>query len=133
LITKIQNIVSDLHNQTANFLTTTFKSIFIPVFETKKMVNKRKRNINKTTAKDLLTLSHYTFREKLKNMCKSRGNNFKVVTEHFTSKLCSKCGNLHKNLGSSEVYKCSKCKLEIDRDINAARNIFLKNIRIKTA
>jgi len=44
------------------------------------MVNKRKRNIHKTTAKDLLTLSHYTFREKLKDMCKSRGNNFKVVT-----------------------------------------------------
>ena len=117
---------------TANFLTTTFKSIFIPVFETKKMVNKKKRNIHVTTTKDLLTLSHYKFREKLKNMCNLRNNNYKVVTEEYTSKLCSNCGNLHKNLGSSEVYRCSKCKLELDRDINAARNIFLKNIRIKT-
>jgi len=132
LITKIQNIVSDLHNQTANFLTTTFKSIFIPIFETKKMVNKKNRKINKTTSNELLTLSHYKFREKLNNMCRLRKNNYKVVTEEYTSKLCSNCGHLHNNLGSSEVYSCKKCKLEIDRDINAARNIFLKNIRIKT-
>lgn len=131
LITKIQNIVNDLHNQTANFLTKTFKSIFIPIFETKKMVKIENRKISKTTANELLTLSHYKFREKLRNMCKIRGNNYKVVTEEYTSKLCSNCGNLHKNLGSMEVYKCSKCKLEIYRDINAARNIFLKNIRIK--
>ena len=131
LITKIQNIVSDLHNQAANFLTTTFKSIFIPIFETKKMVKKETRNINKITTKELLSLSHYKFRDKLKNMCKTRGNNYKVVTEEYTSKMCSNCGNLHKNLGGSEIYKCKKCKIEIDRDINAGRNIFLKNIRIR--
>jgi len=131
LITKIQNIILDLHNQTANFLTTSFKSIFIPIFETKKMVNKKNRKINKTISKELLTLSHYKFREKLKNMCRLRKNNYKVVTEEYTSKLCSNCGYLHKNLGSSEVYNCSKCKLEIDRDINAARNLFLHLLTFK--
>ena len=47
LITKVKNKVSDMHNQTANFLSTTFESIFIPIFETKKMVDKDRRKITK--------------------------------------------------------------------------------------
>lgn len=87
-----------MHNQTANFLTTTFKSIFIPIFETKNMIKKETRNINKGIVKRLLTLSHYKFKEKLKNMCKVRGINFKIITEEYTSKTCGNCGNYNKNL-----------------------------------
>jgi putative transposase len=130
LITKVKNIVLDMHNQAANFLTTTFKSIFIPIFETKKMVNKTRRNIDKKTVKGLLTLSHYKFREKLKNMCKVRGINFKIITEEYTSKVCGKCGNYNKDLGGDKVYNCNKCNIIIDRDLNAARNICIKSIQI---
>ena len=121
--------MSDLHNQTANMLTTTFKSIFIPIFETKEMIKKEKRNITKTTVKELLNLSHYKFRNKLKNMCKIRGNNYKVVGEEKTSKTCTGCGKYNKDLGSSERYDCKKCGIKIDRDINASRNICIKNIK----
>jgi len=34
--------------------------------------------------------------------------------------------NLNKNVGSSKIYTCPVCKFIIDRDINSARNIFLK-------
>jgi len=50
------------------------------------------------------------------------------VNESYTSKTCGRCGNINKELGSSKSYKCSKCHLEIDRDVNGARNIYLKNI-----
>jgi transposase len=129
LITKVKNKVSDMHNQVANLLTTTFKTIFIPIFETKKMIKKETRNITRTTAKDLQNLSHYKFRMKLENMCKSRGNNYKVITEENTSKTCTGCGKKKEDLGSSEVYKCEKCKIKIDRDVNASRNICIKNIK----
>ena len=129
LITKVKNIVGDLHNQTANFLTTTFEAIFIPIFETKKMANKATRKIDKGTTSEMLSLSHYKFREKLKNMCKIRGNKFKVITEENTSKTCTNCGTINKDLGKLEIFKCKKCKLEIDRDINASRNICIKNIK----
>jgi putative transposase len=129
LITKVQNKVSDLHNQISNFLSTTFESIFIPKFETKKMTNKETRNISKYTVKSMLKLSHYKFREKLKNMCIIRGNNIKIITEEFTSKTCTGCGKINKDIGSKEIFKCQKCEIEIDRDINASRNICIKNIK----
>ena len=128
LITKVKNKVSDMHNQTANFLSTTFESIFIPIFETKKMVDKDTRKITKKTVKELLNLSHYKFRNKLENMCKIRGNKFKIITEEYTSKTCTDCGKINKNLGGKEDFKCEKCGLIIDRDINASRNICIKNI-----
>ena len=33
-------------------------------------------------------------------------------------------------LGGSEVYECSKCGVILDRDINGARTILIKNLFI---
>ena len=41
-----------------------------------------------------------------------------------SSKKCSRCGNIKSELKLSDrIYKCNKCGLEIDRDINAAINL----------
>ena len=41
-----------------------------------------------------------------------------------SSKLCSRCGNIKHDLKLSErTYRCEKCGLSIDRDLNAAINI----------
>lgn len=41
-----------------------------------------------------------------------------------SSKRCSKCGNIKSDLKLSDrIYKCDKCGLEIDRDVNAAINL----------
>ena len=41
-----------------------------------------------------------------------------------SSKTCSKCGNIKGELKSSErSYKCECCRIEIERDYNAALNI----------
>jgi putative transposase len=42
------------------------------------------------------------------------------------SKTCSECGYLHCNIGGSKKFKCPQCHQESDRDVNAARNILLK-------
>lgn len=45
-----------------------------------------------------------------------------------SSKMCSKCGWINRNLKLSDrVFKCQECRLEIDRDLNAAIN--LKNYK----
>ena len=48
-----------------------------------------------------------------------------IINRYFpSSKTCNCCGNIKKELKLSErIYHCSSCWAEIDRDINAAKNI----------
>jgi putative transposase len=62
-------------------------------------------------------------------LSQSKGIEYKVVNEAYTSKVCTNCGNYKKDLGSAKVYNCKKCKAIIDRDVNGARNILLKEIK----
>ena len=72
-------------------------------------------------------LRHYSFRLRLTEKCKQRGNELYFVDESYTSKTCTCCGQLNNSLGSNKVFNCKSCGLEIDRDINGARNILIKN------
>ena len=42
--------------------------------------------------------------------------------------MCSCCGNL----GGANIYTCQECHMIIDRDINRARNIYVKSLLLKT-
>ena len=127
LRTKIKNKVKDLHWKTASYLCKNFENILIPSFETSKMASKKNRKINKKTTNEMLSLSHYKFRERLifKSKCYSNCNVY-VCREDYTSKTCTNCGNMQKSLGGKRIYKCNKCKMVLDRDLNGARNILLK-------
>lgn len=125
---KVHDLVTDLHNQTAAFLVHNFQTILLPTFETGKMVEHvESRKISNATARTMMCLSHYKFRCKLRDLCARRGRDLYVVGEEYTSKTCTQCGHIHTNLGGAKVYKCASCGLEIDRDIQGARNILLKN------
>jgi putative transposase len=117
------NLLDDMHFQTCNYLTKNYKEIFLPQFESQEMVKK----LNSTTRFNILNLQHYTFKERLRSKCEQRMCTLTDCTEEYTSKTCTRCGTIT-NVGSSEIYNCSSCKLEIDRDVNGSRNIYLKCI-----
>ena len=50
------------------------------------------------------------------------------VPEHYTTKTCSSCGELNKDIGSKKVFECPTCNLITGRDINAAKNMKLKGM-----
>ena len=75
-----------------------------------------------------LAYSFYKFKEKLKYKSQVRGNNYMEVKENYTSRICSNCGNYNDKLESNKIYNCNKCFKIIDRDVNAARNIYLKTL-----
>jgi putative transposase len=51
----------------------------------------------------------------------------KIDKWYPSSKTCSQCGKVKEKLGLGErVYKCSRCGFELDRDLNASRNIFIE-------
>lgn len=66
----------------------------------------------------------YEFRRQLEYKCKLRKIEL-VLADRFypSSKRCSQCGKIKKDLRLKDrVYKCS-CGLNIDRDLNASRNL----------
>eukprot|EP00835_Amoeboradix_gromovi_P005414 NODE_505_length_7533_cov_0.471886.p7 type:complete len:126 gc:universal NODE_505_length_7533_cov_0.471886:4955-4578(-) len=75
-------------------------------------------------ARNMVTMSHYAFKELLKFKCKQRGKTIIECNEAFTIQTCTRCGTLKKT--NLETYTCTNCHLEIDRDHMAARNIYIK-------
>lgn len=134
LYTKIKNCINDLHHKTSKMLSETYKKILLPKFEMQKMVNKtdKERKINAKTSYNMLTLSHYKFQQLLKHKMELRKGELIICSEEYTSKTCGNCGRLNQKLGSNKVFICpfDDCKITIDRDINGARNILIKNINL---
>ena len=80
---------------------------------------------NKKVNRWMLDLKHYQFQQRLRWKCELEKHcSLSIVNEAYTSKTCGKCGHINQVTG--RVLECSKCKVLIDRDINGARNIFLK-------
>lgn len=79
---------------------------------------------NSYLSKAVQECSFYYFRLWLEHQCSKYGINFIVADCFFpSSKLCSSCGSLKKDLSLSDrVYICS-CGYIIDRDVNAAINL----------
>ena len=90
----------------------------------------RKGRLNKRVKYVLNTLSHYKFRQHLLNKCEEYGCELSVKTEEYTSKLCSKCGKISDKYNNREK-ECEHCEYKINRDINGARNILVKNMKDK--
>lgn len=127
---KIKNIVKELHWKTSKFLCVNFKKIFIPEFKTQDMVIKKDRKINKKTVRNMMTWSHYLFRQRLIHQAKKYGSDIYIVNESYTSKTCSHCGHINEKLGGSKTFKCAKCEIRMDRDVNGARNILIRQLSL---
>lgn len=56
------------------------------------------------------------------------GKIVEFVDSKNTSQICSGCGNIEHLDLSDRIFKCSKCGLEIDRDLNASINIRNRSI-----
>ncbi len=57
--------------------------------------------------------------------------NVVLVDPKNTSKMCSNCSNIKKDLRLDiRIYRCENCNLQIDRDLNAAINIKTKGLEL---
>ena len=122
---KLQNKVKELHYKTANFICSKFKTIFVGDMSTKSIV-KKNNVLNAKTKRMCYALSHYKFRYILINTAEKFNSQIKIVDESYTSKTCGGCGELNQ-IGGAEIYKCSQCNFQLNRDLNGARNILLKH------
>jgi putative transposase len=79
-----------------------------------------KANLNKL----ILDQGWNNFKQKIDYKSKWNGDEVFLVNPAYTSQQCSKCGHIaEENRPTPEEFICQKCGLEIDADINAAKNI----------
>ena len=126
-----RDLVSEMHKKIARYLVDNYDVIIVGDMSTQSVsqkVDKRgnRRKIGAQVVANLLNLRHYGFRQYLEYLCKRNGRTLVVQDESYTSKTCGGCGFIHDKLGASEVFKCPHCDYHTDRDINGARNIFLR-------
>jgi putative transposase len=122
---KLSNLIKELHFQTANHLTSKYSLIINTPFESQKMV----RTLGKQTSRLMNNLSYYKFKNILQSKCEERNVKLEIKDEFYTSKTCTCCGKIKYNLKNENEYNCEGCGIKIDRDINGARNIFLRNYK----
>jgi len=110
--------INVLHELTS-YLVTNFKRVAIEDLNVSGMVKNHK------LARAISDVGFGAFKEYLTYKCKMYNVNLVLVDRFFpSSKTCSKCGNVKKELKLSQrVYACNSCDLVIDRDLNASLNI----------
>lgn len=121
---KIQNLVTELHNKTVRFLVDSFDIILLPTFNVSQMVVKKARKLRRKSVRQMLTLSHYKFAQKLLDKAWENGKLVIRTNEAYTSKTNSWTGEVNPNLGGSKTILVDG--IPVDRDINGARGNFLR-------
>ena len=123
---KMSNMVDDFHWKTIKYVTDNYRNVLIGNLSTKAILSKKYKIFSPEYKKVIQCLSLYKFRERLKDKCDKKSINYKMVNEYCTTKICSLCGYIKENVRDAETYKCDKCKIIQDRDVNSSRNIYLK-------
>ena len=125
---KIKNLVSELHWKTISFLISNYDTIILPDFRVSQMI--RKNNLSKMTKRLMSMFSFFSFKQKLQYKCELYNKKLIIVDESYTSCTCGQCGEINRGIKGNETFNCPRCHIKIDRDASAARNIFIKNVKI---
>ena len=129
-IVKVQKLHQRLRNIRTDYLNKTVSSIIKqkPSYITIEDLAVSNLMKNKHLSKAIASQKFFEFKTKLISKCKQNNIELRIVDRFYpSSKTCSQCGEIKKDLKLSDrVYKCD-CGLTIDRDLNASIN--LKNAK----
>lgn len=130
-IVKVQKLHQRLTNTRTDYINKTVNEIVKtkPSYISIEDLNVRGMMKNRHLSKAIAQQKFYEFKSKLLNKCKINFIELRIVDRFYpSSKTCSECGHIKKDLKLSDrIYKCN-CGLVIDRDLNAAIN--LENAKI---
>ena len=114
---KVRRQREDFTHKLSHKLTTENNAI---VFEDLKIQNMVK---NHNLASAILDSTWGKLRQLTAYKAEKRGGRVILANPSGTSQKCSRCGNEERLELSDRIFKCMRCSLVLDRDINAARNI----------
>lgn len=117
---RIKNKRDDFLHKLSREVIRIFKVICVEDLKVNQMIRSGKRIHLSKSIQDVAWGNFLSF---LSNKAESAGRILVKVNPAFTSQDCSGCGDRQKIDLSTRTYCCRSCGLEVDRDLNAARNI----------
>ena len=121
---KLTNIKDDYIKQLVNYLTAIIKPKKINI-EDLDISGMLENDESRRLHRDIAESCFYKFKIHLINKCKEYGIKIRLVNRYYPStKLCSDCGSIKDMELSDRIYKCDECGMTMDRDENAATNIY---------
>ena len=99
-------------------------TIFIEDLKNVKFKSKFHKKVNNK----LQYWSYPQVASKLEMLCQEQGIRLEKVSPAYTSQTCSECGFKHIGNRNKEKFVCLNCKIELDADFNAAKNILHRGV-----
>ncbi|MGE0981349.1 RNA-guided endonuclease InsQ/TnpB family protein [Bacillus cereus] len=129
-IIKIESMIRHLYRRLSNIRTNHLHQTTSDIVKTKpyrivmETLNIKGMMKNRYLSESIAKQSLYEFKRQIKYKCEKYGIEFVEADKWYpSSKMCSCCGNIKKDLKLSDrVYKCD-CGLVMDRDLNASINL----------
>ena len=129
-ITKLEKQIKLIHRRLSNIRLNYIHQVTTMIVKTKPSrivmedLNIKGMMKNKHLSKAIAEQCLYDFKLKMKYKCEFCGIDFVEADRYYpSSKLCSCCGSIKKDLKLKDrIYKCS-CGLNINRDYNASINL----------
>lgn len=115
---RINNIRKDLSHKFTTAVTKSHGTVVVEDLDIQGMKDKAEwKSLRKTFNSSMMSMILFQLEYKAQKVIK--------INKYFpSSKTCSHCGNVKKDLQLSErTYTCEACGLSIDRDLNAALNL----------
>ena len=126
---RLRNLKEHRHNEIINdILIKPPKIIVLEDIHVKEMSNKESRMDKdykeKLASKNITEASMRKFRTMLINRINKYETAIVIADKYYaSSQTCSCCGNKQQMKVDKRIYKCNKCGLILDRDLNAAINL----------
>jgi putative transposase len=120
---KVKNSRLDFQHKLTRKLVNTYGTIAIEDLKPSEMLTE-----NSSINRSLSDQAFAQFIEILSYKAEEAGRKLIKVNPAYTSKTCSNCGAIHKNLevGNKE-FNCNSCNFHANRDFNAAKNILARS------
>ena len=124
---KVANQREDFVHKKSKEIVDKYGVICVEDLDVKQMIEKKPIEINGKKvklAKSISDVAWSSFLNKLSYKAENAGRTIQKVNPRNTSKTCNSCGFVNMELTLKDrVFICPSCGIELDRDLNAARNI----------
>ncbi len=116
---RISNCRKDVLHKLTTYLAKNHSQIVIENLCVKGLIR------NKTLGRAITDVGFFEFRRQLEYKTKWYGSKLVLAPRFFpSSKRCSRCGHIKNKLSLfTREFQCESCGLEINRDLNAAKNL----------